>query len=165
MKICATRWSSSHNMLERLLKLRSFCEQMADSFKELHLSATQWMSMDATMPRIGAEENVLQYWKDRQDTNKELYELACIFNGIPCTQVSVERLFSGLKFIFTYFSSRTFFEPVPNPGPGSKIFSEPEPYYGYAFGPEPGPHIIFERVRIPVSKGGCVPISTLRKIR
>ena len=39
---CATRWHSTHNMLERLFELRSFCEDMSPTIKELHLTESEW---------------------------------------------------------------------------------------------------------------------------
>lgn len=48
---------------------------------------------------LDRKENVLQYWYKRQKTHPELYELSCVALAVPVTQVSVERLFSSLKFI------------------------------------------------------------------
>ncbi|XP_036347217.1 uncharacterized protein LOC118756567 [Rhagoletis pomonella] len=43
--------------------------------------------------------DVLQYWKNESLRKPHLAQLAKIVLAVPATQVSVERLFSGLKFI------------------------------------------------------------------
>ncbi|XP_033212130.1 zinc finger BED domain-containing protein 4-like [Belonocnema kinseyi] len=45
--------------------------------------------------------DVLAYWKDKKHTWPELHELAMIVLATPATQVSVERLFSGMRYIFS----------------------------------------------------------------
>lgn len=52
-------------------------------------------------PRINSKENVLQFWETKKKTDPLLYELATTVLSIPCTQVSVERLFSSLKFVLS----------------------------------------------------------------
>ena len=43
--------------------------------------------------------NIL-YWREEQNKNKpQLYEIAKVTLTVPVTQVSVERLFSAVKFI------------------------------------------------------------------
>ncbi|XP_027842499.2 uncharacterized protein LOC114123646 [Aphis gossypii] len=49
--------------------------------------------------RIPYTDSVLKYWENEKGIHPELYELACVLLAIPATQVSVERSFSGLKFI------------------------------------------------------------------
>lgn len=57
--------------------------------------------------RLGHKINILQFWKSIC-TYPELYILSKIMFAVPSTQVSVERLFSGLKFIlFPYRSNIT----------------------------------------------------------
>lgn len=55
----------------------------------------------ALLKRSPPDENVFSYWVERKSQNKELYELSTITNSVPITQVSVERAFSSLAFIFT----------------------------------------------------------------
>jgi hypothetical protein len=43
----------------------------------------------------------LQYWLGRKNSNPVLFQLSQIFLSIPATQVSVEQLFSLLKFILS----------------------------------------------------------------
>jgi hypothetical protein len=52
-------------------------------------------------PRLRKEENVLNYWNSQKFTRPELFRLSQIALAIPTTQVSVERSFSGLKFILS----------------------------------------------------------------
>jgi len=51
--------------------------------------------------RIDKETNVLQYWLERKNVNPVLFHLSQIVLSVPATQVSVERLFSSLKFILS----------------------------------------------------------------
>ncbi|XP_033214073.1 uncharacterized protein LOC117171129 [Belonocnema kinseyi] len=45
--------------------------------------------------------NVLAYWKGKKHTWPELYKLAIIELAIPATQFNVEKLFSGMRYIFS----------------------------------------------------------------
>jgi len=51
--------------------------------------------------RIGNKTNILKFWKSMESIHPELHELAKVVFSVPGTQVSVERLFSGLKFILS----------------------------------------------------------------
>lgn len=55
--------------------------------------------------RLSYKINILQFWKSMEDIHPELYVLAKIVFAVPSTQVSVERLFSGLKFILSPYRS------------------------------------------------------------
>lgn len=46
--------------------------------------------------RLGINENIIEFWKKEKNS---LTTIAYIVLAIPCTQVSVERLFSALKYI------------------------------------------------------------------
>jgi hypothetical protein len=48
---------------------------------------------------IPAIINIVQWWESKTLIWPELHELALIVTAIPATQVSVERLFSALRFI------------------------------------------------------------------
>lgn len=45
--------------------------------------------------------DILQYWKKRKFSSPRLYRLAMVVLAAPSTQVTVERLFSQLKYILT----------------------------------------------------------------
>lgn len=47
------------------------------------------------------ETNLLDFWEKNKFVHPELYQMAMILLATPATQVSVERLFSGLKYIFS----------------------------------------------------------------
>ncbi|XP_032791086.2 uncharacterized protein LOC116928109 [Daphnia magna] len=49
--------------------------------------------------------DVLKYWEDNRLLQHQLYVLAKVVLAVPCTQMSVERLFSGLKFILSVYRS------------------------------------------------------------
>jgi len=55
--------------------------------------------------RLDHKINILQFWKSMESTYPELYILSKIVFAVPSTQVSVERLFSGLKFILSPYRS------------------------------------------------------------
>ncbi|XP_008178236.1 uncharacterized protein LOC103307747 [Acyrthosiphon pisum] len=52
-----------------------------------------------------SQNSTSTFWKSMEDTYPELYILAKIVFAVPSTQVSVERLFSGLKFILSPYRS------------------------------------------------------------
>ncbi len=52
-------------------------------------------------PRVEKSKNVLEYWFGKKSSNVVLFELSQIALSVPATQVSVERLFSSLKFVLS----------------------------------------------------------------
>lgn len=60
--------------------------------------------------RLDKEENILKYWENHDI--RELKELANITHSIPPTQVSVERLFSALKFILNDYRWRLNYDII-----------------------------------------------------
>lgn len=55
--------------------------------------------------RLSYKTNILQFWKSMEDMYPELYILAKTVFAVPSTQISVERLFSGFKFILSLYRS------------------------------------------------------------
>jgi len=51
--------------------------------------------------RLNHKTNILEYWKTMKTKYPEIYQLSQIVFSVPATQVSVECLFSGLKFILS----------------------------------------------------------------
>ncbi|KAE9523319.1 hypothetical protein AGLY_016267 [Aphis glycines] len=51
--------------------------------------------------RLNHKTNILEFWKTMKKKYPEIYQLSQIVFSVPATQVSVERLFSGLKFILS----------------------------------------------------------------
>lgn len=56
--------------------------------------------------RLNHKYSILQYWEEQRDKYPELHQLACIVNTIAPTQVSVERAFSTLNWIYPHKRSR-----------------------------------------------------------
>lgn len=57
---------------------------------------------DRSTKPLNQEADVFAFWEKRRLISPELTDLALIVLSIPATQVSVERLFSALKFILRY---------------------------------------------------------------
>lgn len=55
----------------------------------------------ALLKRSAIDTNIFTYWAEKKSTHKELYELSTVTNSVPITQVTVERAFSSMAFIFT----------------------------------------------------------------
>lgn len=72
------------------------------------------------------ESNILEFWEKKKSTMPILYELACVVLATPPTQVSVERLFSGLKYILNPLRNNLMANSVDNIMlvKTNKIFSE-----------------------------------------
>lgn len=64
--------------------------------------------------RLNHKYSILQYWEENKDRHPELYQLACIVNTIAPTQVSVERAFSTLNWIYSHKRSRLAPELLEN---------------------------------------------------
>lgn len=59
-----------------------------------------------TTPPLKLSANILNYWYTRRNSYPELYWVAEFVFGVPGIQVSVERLFTMLKFILDPLRSR-----------------------------------------------------------
>jgi len=66
-----------------------------------HTIETILKSYHIKQNRLNYKVNILKFWKSMENIYPEIYVLAKIILSVPSTQVSVERLFSGLKFIFS----------------------------------------------------------------
>lgn len=65
------------------------------------------ISLDSfdNVPLLNKSANVLQWWESMKTHKNDLYELSQVVLAVPMTQVSVERSFSGLKFILSPYRS------------------------------------------------------------
>lgn len=54
-----------------------------------------------TEPRLNSRLSVLQFWQQKKFEYPELFKLSEIVLAVPMTQVSVERAFSGLRFVLS----------------------------------------------------------------
>jgi GR25 family glycosyltransferase involved in LPS biosynthesis len=66
------------------------------------------------VPRISRNESIMRYWIANKKVYPALYDAAMVVLGAPPTQVSVERLFSGLKFIIHPLRNKMNSETVNN---------------------------------------------------
>jgi len=57
------------------------------------------------VPRLNSKENVLLYWESQKSRQPELYKLAMVALSVLMTQVTVERMFSHLKYILDVLRS------------------------------------------------------------
>lgn len=51
--------------------------------------------------QLNAEESILNYWDSLKETDPTLHKLAMVVFAIPPTEVSIERDFSKLKYVFS----------------------------------------------------------------
>ena len=49
--------------------------------------------------KMSSKEKLLPFWGSKKTQYRRLYKIAAVFHQIPVTEVSVERLFSHVKFI------------------------------------------------------------------
>lgn len=84
---------SSVDSLETILK------NIEKENSEKHHTVRDLLNEFLKEKRVALHENVLQWWEDRRNIRPQFYIVAKVLLAIPATQVSVERLFSGVKFI------------------------------------------------------------------
>lgn len=68
------------------------------NFSEVDLKI-KLLSIANASQRLDSKTDVLKLWESRRYDDPELYLLAITALAVPCTQVSVERCFSGLKLL------------------------------------------------------------------
>ena len=49
---------------------------------------------------INRKDSLMEFWENHKYEIPELYKFAVIFHSVPMTQISCERLFSSMKFIY-----------------------------------------------------------------
>lgn len=74
-------------------------ERTNRSQPELHILLNEINELE-TEKRLPINGSVLQYWEENKEKYPCLFKVAQVINGIPPTQVPVERSFSVLGFIF-----------------------------------------------------------------
>lgn len=55
----------------------------------------------STLERLPIDANMLYWWEENKNDHPDLYRLSCVALAVPCTQVSVERAFSGFGQVLT----------------------------------------------------------------
>ena len=71
--------------------------------KELELHKLEQMLIEFRIKtaRVDNKTNPLDWWAERKREFPELYKLQALANAVPMTQVSVERPYSSMKFIYS----------------------------------------------------------------
>ncbi|XP_036317372.1 uncharacterized protein LOC118732350, partial [Rhagoletis pomonella] len=59
-------------------------------------------------------DDVLKFWKGKQYTDPELYELSNVCFAVPPTQVTIERAFSTLRLVLTDYRNQLSQETLEN---------------------------------------------------
>lgn len=91
--VCANECDDINRLLEQ-----SESENSVQSVRNISHILNTYL----TWKRIPKDTDLLAFWESKRYAEPELYELACIVLSAPATQVSVERLFSGVKHIVSH---------------------------------------------------------------
>lgn len=76
--------SRLEQMLQKNFESTDNCESMDEKLRKFCVAE-----------RLPVQTNILKWWNENKSEDPYLYRLACIALAVPCTQVSVERAFSG----------------------------------------------------------------------
>lgn len=90
------------NRKEKLLQIFNVKEPV--SYQTSNVDETLSSELESfynTQYEVTENTDVLLYWRTLEGTYPRLYKLSNIILSIPCTQASVERTFSTLKFIYS----------------------------------------------------------------
>jgi hypothetical protein len=90
----------SEDEVDLLIKERENCENADTNGDALASRISLILDDYDKWPRIAKKLNILEYW-ERQKIHSELFEISQVVLAVPVTQVSVERAFSGLKFVLS----------------------------------------------------------------
>ncbi|KAL2102072.1 hypothetical protein ACEWY4_003833 [Coilia grayii] len=72
---CPTRWHSTHDMLDRLCELRSFCDDMSPTVTELHLCKTEWQAISKVVCALKPAKITTKCIQSEQLTAGDFYGL------------------------------------------------------------------------------------------
>ncbi|CAK1589123.1 unnamed protein product [Parnassius mnemosyne] len=78
-------------------------KQRSDTYADMLDNLQQSMTLFLAEPLLKSTENVLSYWEKARVRFPFLYRLSSIVLAAPITQVSVERLFSSVKFVLSNY--------------------------------------------------------------
>lgn len=104
---------SDNNYEADLMTLESILKETQNSPRSFLLDIDTLLNEYLSIPRLAITENVLEFWSSKLPNNV-LADLAQIIFAAPATQVTVERLFSTLKFILTPLRNRLLDQNVKN---------------------------------------------------
>lgn len=91
-----------HQLIQKQLNVAQRCQRTRRS-----PSNTTTQSIKEKLAQFGEtdlipeKENILEFWQEQKRRMPELYQLSLVLFAVPATQVSVERCFSTLKYIYT----------------------------------------------------------------
>ncbi|XP_051977288.1 uncharacterized protein LOC127639367 [Xyrauchen texanus] len=113
---CATCWQSTHDMLEWLLELRSFCEDMSSAIKALHLIENEWQDIANLVCALKPAKIAAKSLQSDQLTAGDFYGvwLQCVLctdkidnlfakRLVQCLTVRQTRLFDSDAFVAALF--------------------------------------------------------------
>lgn len=98
--------------MEMILRRKEFEMQLSTSLDKDNIESK--LNEYALLKRCAPDKNIFQYWTEMKSKHAELYELSTITNSVPVTQVTVERAFSSLAFIFTALRNSLSAETLEN---------------------------------------------------
>lgn len=70
------------------------CEERADFMQLLD-------NFRFALPHENKDKSVFEFWECKKEVYPAIYKVACVVNAIPPSQVTVERAFSALNYIFS----------------------------------------------------------------
>ncbi|XP_060864336.1 uncharacterized protein LOC132940637 [Metopolophium dirhodum] len=94
-----TSGQHSEDFFENFLSSQSSNLSQSSTSSNPTQTITAILNYFKNVQRIPYTDILMKYWENQKESHAEIYELACVLLAIPATQVSVERSFSGLKFI------------------------------------------------------------------
>ena len=87
--------AAGDKMLETLMKSKDRTIRLSGKRKDC--SVNEVLDEISKINRLSKDADILAWW--RQDGPRELLEVAYVILALPVSQVSVERTFSGLRYI------------------------------------------------------------------
>lgn len=96
---CPTRWHSTHDMLERLSELRSFCDDMSPTVNELHLSEHEWQAISNVVNVLKPAKITTKCIQSEQLTAGDFYGqwLKCVLDTEKIDSPFAKRLVQCMK--------------------------------------------------------------------
>lgn len=93
--IFLTNASKNSTTLNQLNSVNPTDSQMLAKIKEF-----------VQFPPIHYKSNLIEYWENLKNHEPELHEISSVILSVPVAQVSVERAFSSLSYIFNNYRNR-----------------------------------------------------------
>ncbi|XP_034237445.1 zinc finger BED domain-containing protein DAYSLEEPER-like [Thrips palmi] len=97
--------NDSDDEIEAMLRAKDLERSATASVSRVNISTQLEVYYRETARVKDRKTSILNWWEKHRLAYPELYLIACVLHAIPATQVSVERLFSALRFIMHYLRS------------------------------------------------------------